>query len=158
MCNLTHENFSKGVCSFKDMYHYYYTYPELGIGKAASMRQPCNCIVACGETIRKLWVPGRATEDQPRFLNLEDCFWRNACGKHNDRYYVDISPVGKDNDLIAEDLDEAKHDILHHVIFALAKVLVEVGNIGAVATSKYREAPTGVPFVEQEDTSTWTKF
>ena len=64
---IVHENFSKGVWSFKDMYHYY-TCPELGINKAALRREPCNC-TACDKTVRKPWVPERAIEDK------QPCSW-----------------------------------------------------------------------------------
>ena len=131
---VNHPKFEKKFCTFADHYHYY-TCPELGVGKAALRRQPCNC-TACDRTIRKPWEEDKEPEDQSRFVNPEDCFWRDVFGNHNDWHIVDIHQVGKDEKEIEMDEAEALHDILHHVGSAVAES-VDVGKIGAEGSSKW---------------------
>ena len=90
---VNHPKFEKKFCTFAD-HHHHCTCPKLGIGKAALRRRPCNCS-ACDETIRKPWVWDiKEPEKQPRFLNPEDCVWKDVFGKHNDWHVVDIKPKG----------------------------------------------------------------
>ena len=123
----------------------------LGIGMAALTRQPCNC-AASDETIRKPWDPDQEPEQQQRFENPEDCFWRSVYGEHhNDWYIVKIKSVGKDDKAIETDIAEARHDILHHVASAISET-VEKEKIGAVSTSEYEHAPNAYYLVEFIDT------
>ena len=140
------KKFEKGFCTFQDMYHYY-TCPELGLGKAALRRQPCNC-AACDATIRKPWVKEiKEPEKQPRFVNPEDCFWKDVFGKHNDWHVVEVKPKGANEKEIEEDVAEVKHHVVHHAKAAIAGKCGE-RKIGAVSSPKCDQAPFGHFLVE----------
>ena len=75
--------------------HYYYTCLDLGIGRTALRRQPCNC-ADCNDTVRKPWGIDKNPEKQQRFVNPDDYFWKDVYGKHNDWYIVNVKPTGDD--------------------------------------------------------------
>ena len=80
-------------------------------------------------------------------MNPEDCYWKDVYGKHNDWYIVDVNTTGENEEAIIEDVAEANHDILHHISAAIT-ASVKIGNIGAVSSTKYNQAPHGYFLVE----------
>jgi len=86
-------------------------------------------------------------EGQQRFVNPEDCFWKDVYGKHNDWHIVTMKPTGENKESIKIDVAEARHDILHHISAAIT-ASVEKGKIGAVSSPTYDQAPNGYFLVE----------
>ena len=115
--------------SFKDMYHYC-TCKELVIGRAVLRRVHCN-FNARDEIIRKEWVYGAKSEEQPRFADSPDCFFKPVLCNSNYWYLVDIILSVNDED--QEDLDAENHEVLHHFTSTVSES-VDIGEIGAIAT------------------------
>ena len=110
-------------------------------------RHPCSC-AACVETIRKPWDgSGKEPIDQPRFANVEGCFWKPVFGDCNKWHVVEVKPVGNNQALVEEDVAEAKHEVLQNVASAIAESVV-IGQVGAVATSEHEHAPDGHHLME----------
>ena len=141
--------------SFKDMYQYHCC-PELGVGRAALRRFPCNC-PACDEQIRMDWDYGLDLEEannQRRFQQAKDCHYREVLGEYNKWYLVEIELSDKTDQ---EETDEAHQNALYHRTSVMAQGM-DVGQIGAVATSD-EQCPDGyyllefssLPYTEQDE-------
>lgn len=137
----------KGV-TFKDMYHFY-TCKELGANekkiKVALRRIPCSCD-ACDEMIRKPWVPGKPANEQPRFADVPDCYFRPVLGDANKWYIVDLKELEPNDELDAEEARESQEesykDVLHHIASYMAEKVV-VGELGAVACDDEEDTTDG---------------
>ena len=155
----TIKNFSDS-CTFSDMYHYYVC-PQLGPGKAALRRFPCNC-PACDEVITKPWT--NAIKDpvlQPRFQNPDNCFFKPLFGDENKWHFVELKErSGTDED----EVDEEREVVLKHVTTSVARS-IEVGKIGAFAFAQGKEEESedeeyclvefvGLPRTDQGDGTT----
>ena len=85
---------------------------------------------------------------------MPDCFFKPVLGNSSYWYLVDIILSVNAED--QEDVDEANHEVLHHLTSAVADS-VEIGKIVAIATGgKYDDDGyylvefTGCPYTEQE--------
>ena len=139
------------------MYHYY-TCPELGPDKAALRRFPCNC-QACDEVISRPWIPGVDPQEQARFEDADDCFFKPLLEDENKWHLVQLKEKSSTD---KEDVDEERQVVLRHVTTAVGRS-IEVGKIGAYAFELHPDHITedeyylvefiGLPYTEQDENS-----
>ena len=134
------------------MYHYY-TCGNFLHNEAALRRVPCNC-EACDTMIRKPWKPGLDDyRKQPRFQNVDNCYFSSVLGDENRWHFVNMYPSKKHDH---DDEQQEHYEALQHIT-ALVADEIEVGNVGAVVTSDteckegyYLVEFTGEPYTDQQ--------
>ena len=77
----------KGDAKFSEMCQIHTSW-ELGAGRAALRRHPCNC-EKCDEAIRLPWKSGVPPAEQPRFKTVVDCEFASILGKENGWWIVE---------------------------------------------------------------------
>ena len=82
-----------------------------------------------------------------RFVNPDDCFWKDVYGKHNDWYIFNVKPTGDDEESIETYVTEARNGILRQMGTAMS-VSLDKGKIGAVSSPKHDKAPNRYFLVE----------
>ena len=92
-------------------------------------------------------------EDQPRFKNSDDCYFKSIMEESNCWYIVHLV---ERNDTDQDDIDEENEEILNHITSYLAQT-IEIGGYGAVATADedslegyYLVEFLGLPYTDQE--------
>jgi len=139
---------------FSDMYHYYCC-PELGAGRVALRRVACYC-TNCDLNITKKWVHGTPAEDQPRFQQINNCYFSSLLGDENKWY---IKTMKESSVSVKEDGDQARFDVLQHKTYTLS-FYIKRGTFGAVGAIGTKEIParhgywimqfTGPAYIDQE--------
>jgi hypothetical protein len=105
------------------------TDPDLGVGFAAIRRIPCACN-PCFDQLKKGWVPGTPSHEQPRYEQNNECDLWPVFKGHNDWEIVPIRPGEHTG-------DEEMEDVYATVLESIADVMaseIEQGKIGAVST------------------------
>ena len=128
--------------SFKDMCHFY-ACKEMGVGRAAMRRVPCNCS-KCDEVIRRPWEVGVPWNEQARFDSVVGCYYSSVMeGDRNKWYLAELVAGPSSND---EDEAAMKSVVLRNITSSVCE-RIKVGNLGAVATVD-TEAKEGYYLVE----------
>jgi hypothetical protein len=126
--------------------------PDLGASKIALRLIPCGCN-SCEELRRKEWIPGVATEEQPRFLQNRSCKYWPIFEGANDWKIAKLEPSQNCDEL---NFVAARQEVLLSVTSNMAES-ISVGGFGAVMTEDestngyYVVKWTDTPFTYQED-------